>query len=247
MRLPAFPFLCWLTKGTSVEAQINTQHYGKRPYGVGLLVAGYDVSLVRPSQRLHTGASAAYGAAEVCSTSLTLALAQDQGPHLYEFTPSGSCLSYHALSIGARSQSAKTYLEANFETFPSASLDELVMHGLRALRETLQQDKELSGLNTSVGIVGLAPTTSAASSGDDQQTSDAPPPTTSVLPASTATGGKKPALTTFHILEGDALEPYLSRLEPKDEAAAPARQATAVAGEGAAEGEAQGEARMETD
>jgi 20S proteasome subunit alpha 6 len=25
------------------EAQINTQRYGKRPYGVGLLVVGYDV------------------------------------------------------------------------------------------------------------------------------------------------------------------------------------------------------------
>ncbi|BGP24678.1 20S proteasome subunit alpha 6 [Rhodotorula toruloides] len=193
------------------KAQINTQHYGKRPYGVGLLVAGYD----------------------------------DHGPHLYEFTPSGSCLSYHALSIGARSQSAKTYLEANFETFPDASLDELVMHGLRALRETLQQDKELSGLNTSVGIVGRAPTASATAT-DDTATSDAPPPTTSVLPASTLTGGKKSALTTFHILEGDALEPYLSRLEPKDEGAPPTGQATAVAGEGAAE-EAQGEARMETD
>jgi 20S proteasome alpha/beta subunit len=27
-----------------VEAQVNTQKYGFRPYGVGLLVAGYDVS-----------------------------------------------------------------------------------------------------------------------------------------------------------------------------------------------------------
>jgi hypothetical protein len=26
-----------------VEAQINTQRYGSRPYGVGLLVAGHDV------------------------------------------------------------------------------------------------------------------------------------------------------------------------------------------------------------
>lgn len=189
------------------------------------------------------------------SLTFYIARPQDQGPHLYEFTPSGSCLSYHALSIGARSQSAKTYLEANFETFPDASLDELVMHGLRALRETLQQDKELSGLNTSVGIVGLAPSTAdaaAASSGD----APPPPPTTSVLPASTtatATGAKKPALTTFHILEGDALEPYLSRLEPKEEGAAPARQATAVAGEGqaqgqdAAQGTGEGEGRMETD
>jgi 20S proteasome subunit alpha 6 len=28
------------------KAQINTQHYGRRPYGVGLLVAGYDVRLL---------------------------------------------------------------------------------------------------------------------------------------------------------------------------------------------------------
>lgn len=26
-----------------IEAQVNTQQYGRRPYGVGLLVIGYDV------------------------------------------------------------------------------------------------------------------------------------------------------------------------------------------------------------
>lgn len=26
-----------------VEAQVNTQHYGRRPYGVGFLVGGHDV------------------------------------------------------------------------------------------------------------------------------------------------------------------------------------------------------------
>lgn len=35
-----------------------------------------------------------------------------------------------------------------------ASLDELVRHGLLALRDTLQQDKELTIQNTSLGIVG---------------------------------------------------------------------------------------------
>ncbi|GAA5945812.1 hypothetical protein JCM3775_006784 [Rhodotorula graminis] len=104
------------------KAQINTQHYGRRPYGVGLLVAGVD----------------------------------DLGPHLYEFSPSGVCLEYFAQSIGARSQSAKTYLEANFASFASASLDELIKHGLEALRDTLQQDKELSIHNTSIGVVGPA-------------------------------------------------------------------------------------------
>ena len=35
-----------------------------------------------------------------------------------------------------------------------ASLEELITHGLRALRETLQQDKELTIQNTSIGILG---------------------------------------------------------------------------------------------
>lgn len=75
------------------------------------------------------------------------------------------------MSIGARSQSAKTYLENNFDAFSNgkrfafskipywpcfllASLEELVRHGLQALRDTLQQDKELNIHNTSLGVVG---------------------------------------------------------------------------------------------
>ncbi len=37
----------------------------------------------------------------------------------------------------------------------SASLHDLIMHGLRALRDTLQQDKELTEQNLSIGIVGV--------------------------------------------------------------------------------------------
>ena len=62
---------------------MNTQEYGRRPYGVGLLVIGQD----------------------------------KQGPHLYEFSPSGNSYEYYAMSIGARSQSAKTYLEKHYESF----------------------------------------------------------------------------------------------------------------------------------
>jgi len=65
------------------KSQVHTQRYGRRPYGVGLLVVGYD----------QTGA------------------------HLYETCPSGNYYDYKAQSIGARSQSAKTYLEKKFETF----------------------------------------------------------------------------------------------------------------------------------
>ncbi len=65
------------------EAQVNTQEYGRRPYGVGFLVIGEDQS----------------------------------GPHLYEFSPSGNSYEYYAMAIGARNQSAKTYLEKHYESF----------------------------------------------------------------------------------------------------------------------------------
>ena len=102
------------------KAQINTQHYGKRPYGVGLLVAGVD----------------------------------ETGPHLFEFQPSGMTEEMVAFAIGARSQMARTYLEKNLDAFAACGREELVRHGLRALKESLVQDKELTVENTSVAIVG---------------------------------------------------------------------------------------------
>ncbi|KAG5437657.1 hypothetical protein PCANB_000694 [Pneumocystis canis] len=112
--------ICRAVSSIANKAQINTQQYGRRPYGVGFLVVGCD----------------------------------DTGPHLYEFLPSGSVLEYTGASIGARSQPARTYLERASESFPDATLDELVLHGLKALRDSLAQDKELTPLNTSIGIVG---------------------------------------------------------------------------------------------
>lgn len=102
------------------KAQINTQMYGKRPYGVGLLVAGVD----------------------------------EKGPHLFEFQPSGMTEEMVAFAIGARSQMARTYLERNLDKFADASREELVKHGLRALKESLVQDKELTLENTSIGLAG---------------------------------------------------------------------------------------------
>jgi 20S proteasome subunit alpha 6 len=103
------------------KAQINTQHYGKRPYGVGLLVAGVD----------------------------------EQGPHLFEFQPSGMTEEMVAFAIGARSQMARTYLEKNIDKFAECGREELIRHGLRALKESLVQDRELTVDNTSVGVAGL--------------------------------------------------------------------------------------------
>ncbi|KAK8035324.1 hypothetical protein PG993_010319 [Apiospora rasikravindrae] len=110
-----------LVQSIGDKAQINTQQYGKRPYGVGLLIAGID----------------------------------ETGPHLFEFQPSGMTQEMVACAIGARSQMARTYLEKNADAFPDCGRDDLIKHGLRALKETLVQDKELTLENTSVGVVGL--------------------------------------------------------------------------------------------
>jgi len=103
------------------KAQVNTQTYGRRPYGVGLLIAGVD----------------------------------ETGPHLWEFQPSGMVLEYKGAAIGARSQSARTYLERNFEKFANVSINELVVHGLNALRDSLAQERSLTSANTSVAVVGI--------------------------------------------------------------------------------------------
>jgi 20S proteasome subunit alpha 6 len=103
------------------RAQTNTQHYGKRPYGVGLLVAGVD----------------------------------ETGPHLFEFQPSGMTQEMVACAIGARSQMARTYLERNLDVFADCGREELVVHGLKALKESLAQDKELTVENCSIGVVGV--------------------------------------------------------------------------------------------
>lgn len=90
----------------SDKAQYNTQMYGRRPYGVGFLVGGYDVrrSWLQTNSRTQTETS--------------LQSIQETGPHLFEFSPSGVTYEYYAMAIGARSQSAKTYLERHYEEFP---------------------------------------------------------------------------------------------------------------------------------
>ncbi|KFD54851.1 hypothetical protein M514_04285 [Trichuris suis] len=119
------------------KMQVNTQRYGRRPFGVGLLVAGYDES----------------------------------GPHICQTCPSGMVYECQAMSIGSRSQSARTYLDKHVDEFATCSVqhevtsffsilsfigsnEDLVKHGLLALRETLPSGLTLSVKNTAIAIVG---------------------------------------------------------------------------------------------
>merc|ERR1711945_61409 len=96
------------------------QLYNRRPYGVGLIVAGCD----------------------------------DLGPHIYQVCPSANYYECKAMAIGARSQSARTYLEKHLDEFLDCDLEPLVAHGLRALRDTLPNEVDLTNKNVSIAIVG---------------------------------------------------------------------------------------------
>ncbi|OQR93728.1 proteasome subunit alpha [Thraustotheca clavata] len=103
------------------KKQECTQSYVRRPYGVGLLVAGVDKT----------------------------------GPHLFQTCPSGNYYEYNAIAIGARSQSARTYLEKHFQTFANCDKEELIKHALEGIRGCLEGDQELSIANIAVAVVGL--------------------------------------------------------------------------------------------
>ncbi|XP_017121143.1 proteasome subunit alpha type-1 [Drosophila gunungcola] len=107
------------------KMQTTTQRYDRRPYGVGLLVAGYD----------------------------------ENGPHIYQVTPSATFYNCKANSIGSRSQSARTYLERNLGTFLDSSNDDIICHGILAILGSLPTDEHQSKenaaqFNITVAIVG---------------------------------------------------------------------------------------------
>jgi len=109
-----------LNSHLQLKLQANTQYYGRRPFGVGLVIAGYDRS----------------------------------GTHLVQSDPSGEVVEAFATSIGARSQSARTYLEKHLDEFANSSLDKLIEHALLALRDTLPAEDNLNKKNTTIAIVG---------------------------------------------------------------------------------------------
>jgi 20S proteasome subunit alpha 6 len=76
---------------------------------------------------------------------------------------------------------ARTYLERNLDEFADCDRTKLVVHGLRALKESLAQDKDLSVENTSIGIVGLAP----------------------------SKGGKKPHVEMFKLYDGQDVRHWI--------------------------------------
>lgn len=68
---------------------------------------------------------------------LLVATYDQTGPHLYQTQPSGEYFECNAMAIGSRSQTSRTYLEREYESFPDCDLDSLIKHALKALSVSL--------------------------------------------------------------------------------------------------------------
>lgn len=78
----------------------------------------------------------------------------DREPYIFETRPNGSYFEYIADAFGARSHASKTYLEKNVHLFEDSTLNELVVHALKALRSSLTSETDLTVDNTSVAVIG---------------------------------------------------------------------------------------------
>lgn len=119
--------------------QVCTQRYGRRPYGVGMLVAGYDVSW------------ALLGGGKHCvNCNLLFQLLQTVGPHLYQTCPSSNYYDCKAMAIGARSQVGESSHE---------SLASLISYSISNIHCS-QQEPTWRRILTNFQIVSSQPLTS---------------------------------------------------------------------------------------
>lgn len=154
----------------TAEQQECTQSYVRRPYGAGLLIAAWDgeapvvptadwpknISLggsggEEEEEKPTDGAEAAKAAKAAADE---IKAAPRGRARLWETSPAGFALEYHATAIGARSQAARTYLERHVEGFKGCGGDELAVHALRALMGCVEGGAELTADNATLSIVG---------------------------------------------------------------------------------------------
>ncbi|KAJ5645630.1 hypothetical protein N7507_011641 [Penicillium longicatenatum] len=129
-----------LVQDVARVVQEATQSGGVRPYGVSLLIAGWDEGVEPQSEEATT---------EEKPTTKTGGILKG-GPSLYQVDPSGSYYPWKATAIGKHATSAKTFLEKRYTE--GLELEDAIHIALLTLKETIEG--EMNGDTIEIGIVG---------------------------------------------------------------------------------------------
>lgn len=130
--------------------QEATQSGGVRPYGVSLLIAGWDEGVL-PEEETEKMETTDEGEQKKVSGSTGGTV--KGGPMLYQVDPSGSYFPWKATAIGKSATSAKTFLEKRYTE--GLELEDAVHIALLTLKETIEG--EMNGDSIEIGKSRLLP------------------------------------------------------------------------------------------
>jgi 20S proteasome subunit alpha 2 len=124
--------------------QEATQSGGVRPYGVSLLIAGWDDGVEPQTESME---KAEPDAEKKAAASGKTGGILKGGPSLYQVDPSGSYFPWKATAIGKSATSAKTFLEKRYTE--GLELEDAIHIALLTLKETIEG--EMNGETVEIG------------------------------------------------------------------------------------------------
>jgi hypothetical protein len=133
-----------LVQDVAAEVQEATQSGGVRPYGVSLLIAGWDEGILPEEEEEQ---SKAKEESEKKKPSGKTGGILKGGPMLYQVDPSGSYFPWKATAIGKSATTAKTFLEKRYTE--GLELEDAVHIALLTLKETIEG--EMTGDTIEIG------------------------------------------------------------------------------------------------